>query len=104
MRRLYEAADRIEAQRLVDHLRDQRIPAVLLGDYLSGAVGELPATIFPTVWILEDGQWERAQALLGEFLTPSEAQGKPWLCPKCGETVEAGFEVCWNCGTGRTRE
>jgi uncharacterized protein YbjQ (UPF0145 family) len=22
-----------------------------------------------------------------------------WKCPKCGEQVEASFEVCWNCGT-----
>jgi hypothetical protein len=22
----------------------------------------------------------------------------PWTCPKCGETVDAGFLVCWSCG------
>ena len=22
-----------------------------------------------------------------------------WTCPKCGEEVEDGFEVCWSCGT-----
>jgi hypothetical protein len=22
-----------------------------------------------------------------------------WFCPKCGADVEAGFEVCWQCGT-----
>jgi hypothetical protein len=24
---------------------------------------------------------------------------QPWACPTCGETVDAGFEVCWSCGT-----
>ena len=24
-----------------------------------------------------------------------------WKCPQCGESVPAGFEVCWNCGTGQ---
>jgi uncharacterized protein YbjQ (UPF0145 family) len=24
-----------------------------------------------------------------------------WTCPKCGESVEDEFEVCWNCGTGK---
>jgi hypothetical protein len=22
-----------------------------------------------------------------------------WSCPKCGEHVDANFDVCWNCGT-----
>lgn len=22
-----------------------------------------------------------------------------WVCPKCREEVDAGFEVCWQCGT-----
>ena len=22
-----------------------------------------------------------------------------WTCPKCGARVDAGFEVCWQCGT-----
>jgi uncharacterized membrane protein YvbJ len=24
-----------------------------------------------------------------------------WMCPKCGENVEATFDVCWNCGTDK---
>lgn len=28
-----------------------------------------------------------------------EAAG--WKCGKCGEEVEAEFEVCWNCGTSK---
>ncbi len=24
-----------------------------------------------------------------------------WTCPKCGSKVDAGFDVCWNCGTSR---
>ncbi len=24
-----------------------------------------------------------------------------WACPKCGESVEDDFEVCWSCGTNR---
>jgi len=22
-----------------------------------------------------------------------------WICAKCGETIDAGFLVCWSCGT-----
>lgn len=24
-----------------------------------------------------------------------------WACPKCGESIEEAFAVCWSCGTGR---
>jgi hypothetical protein len=24
-----------------------------------------------------------------------------WKCPRCGEKVESGFEVCWSCGTSK---
>jgi len=101
MRRLYEAADRFEAQRLIDLLQEHRIPAVMLGDYLSGAAGELPANIFPAVWLVEEAQWYRANTLLKEFLAAPAATADDWRCPGCGETVEAGFDVCWNCGTSR---
>ncbi len=25
----------------------------------------------------------------------------PWDCPSCAEAVDAGFDVCWSCGTDR---
>jgi hypothetical protein len=31
-------------------------------------------------------------------ISPETAAPLPWLCPKCGETVDAGFLVCWSCG------
>ena len=31
---------------------------------------------------------------------PLEIDADPsWTCSKCGETVDAGFLVCWSCGT-----
>jgi len=29
-----------------------------------------------------------------------QASGE-WRCPRCSETVQANFNVCWNCGTAR---
>ena len=103
MQRLYEARDRIEAQLLVDYLSGYHIPAVILGDYLSGAAGELPALIFPAVWVLEDRDLEVAQRRLGEFLERFE-EGRTrsdWSCPRCGADVEGAFDVCWHCGRPR---
>lgn len=36
----------------------------------------------------------------GKFETDDEIQVNAadyWKCPKCGQTVEMNFEVCWNC-------
>jgi hypothetical protein len=101
MRRLYQAADRIEAQFLVDFLDRHLIEARVLGDYLSGAFGELPVDIFPTVWVLEDEDVPRARELLARFLEQPDGGGSAWICPACGERVEAGFDLCWNCGRSR---
>lgn len=102
MKELYLARDRVEAQLLVDFLDRKLIEAVILGDYLAGAAGELPAGIFPAVWVVEDEDLPRAREALAVFLQPDPAQSAgPWICPACGERVEAGFDLCWNCGRSR---
>src|SRR5262249_32598654 len=30
---------------------------------------------------------------------PEVSATRPWICSRCGETVDAGFLVCWSCGT-----
>lgn len=105
MRKLYEAADRVEAQMLKDYLQEQGIESILLGDALSGAAGELPANIFPTLWLVKDEQFQRARWMIEAFLTPEPAQDRrPWSCPVCGESVDPEFDLCWNCATPRVQE
>jgi len=99
---LYQARDRIEAQILHDLLDSHLIPTAILGDYLSGAAGELPLDIFPTLWVVQDDDLPRARELLATFLENPDPEGGPaWVCPGCGETVEPGFDLCWNCGRRR---
>jgi hypothetical protein len=41
-----------------------------------------------------------ASRSLGTVSAPSERSAiQSWTCSKCGETVDAGFLVCWSCGT-----
>ena len=41
-----------------------------------------------------------ASRSLGPSPPPVEISStRPWICSKCGETVDAGFLVCWSCGT-----
>ncbi len=100
MQQLYQAADRIEAQLLCDLLGRHRIDVQVLGDYLSGAAGELPADIYPSVWVIEDRDLPRAQALLKDWLADNQARAaaSSWVCRGCGELVDGSFDLCWRCG------
>ncbi len=103
MHKLYQAADRIQAQMLKDFLADHSVDAVILGDFLSGAAGELPATIFPEVWVVEEADSGYAEELLQRFLDGPRTGENPlaWTCAACGEIQEAQFLSCWKCGTPR---
>jgi hypothetical protein len=106
MKKLYEAVDRIEAQMLKDELENVGVEAVILGDYLSGAAGELPANIWPAVWVVSDRDFARAEQLLAAFNQRNQQRLETgeWRCAQCGEWVDAGFDLCWNCATPRKRQ
>ena len=104
MRQLYQARDSLEARQLLDRLEGEGIPAVVLGEHLSSAAGELSALNFPAVWLLDSTLSLRARGVLALFLqerqeTPDNDQD--WQCPGCAETVGPEFDLCWNCGRGR---
>lgn len=53
---------------------------------------------------------EATSPLPGELETASpfdpppgltDVTSRPWTCVKCGEQIEANFDLCWNCGTSR---
>jgi hypothetical protein len=103
VQKLYEAADRVEAQLLIDHLAARRIRAVMLGDYLSGAAGDLPALMFPTVWLIDDDDLALASRCLAEFHArfTLDIDRPGWRCPSCGTELEGQFALCWRCGAPR---
>jgi hypothetical protein len=99
MQRLYQAGDRIEAQLLSDFLDRHLVENAILGDYLSGAIGELPADIYPSIWIVHDDDLLRARELLRRFIDDNRREQAPsWVCRGCGELVDGSFDICWRCG------
>lgn len=78
--------------------------SVILGDFLTGAAGELPLDIFPAVWVVEDADFERAKSALERFLGEERERldAPAWICSRCGESVDGGFERCWSCGAARS--
>ncbi|MGD8588816.1 MAG: DUF2007 domain-containing protein [Chromatiales bacterium] len=106
MKKLYEAMDRIEAQMLKDELENAGVEAVILGDFLAGAAGELPANIWPAVWVVLDRDFARAEQILAVFIQRNEQQQQAgaWRCAQCGEWVDGIFDLCWNCATPRKQQ
>ena len=105
MKQVYLAQDPVQANVLVDLLRDEGIEAVIQGEHLYAVRGLVPVT-YPTVWVVDESQYERARALALEF-DHRELEGggeeplEPWVCPSCGERIEGQFEQCWHCGAER---
>lgn len=97
----WTARDQGEALRVRDELEAQGVPAVI--DRRSG----MDVFGMGAVWAVcvSATDVRRAAELLK--VRPSKAAAQAWKCPACGEQVDAGFELCWQCGadrTGRTAE
>jgi hypothetical protein len=58
-----------------------------------------PSSAFSVEVVIRQSDAEAALAVKQQFMSSLPADSAPipeWTC-KCGETVDAGFEVCWNC-------
>ena len=63
MKKVYEAAHGLEAHMIADLLRQQGITGRVEGEYLAGAVGELPATGLVRV-VVDEEDYEPARRVI----------------------------------------
>jgi len=104
LRKVHTAESLVEIAHLRNVLESAGIACVVRNDRLGGVVGEMPfLECWPELWIVESGYLLRARALLEEALG-ARTGGGVWRCGRCGESAEAQFTACWNCGTARTAE
>ena len=83
-------------------LENEGIPSVIRNEHLSMAIGEIPFTeAIPEIWVLNDEDHSRAHEMVEVWRNLPAETGDEWLCPECGETIEAQFTSCWNCGGQR---
>jgi hypothetical protein len=102
MKRVYSAKDPLMIGHLKNVLTTFGIRCVTRNLDLSTAAGELPLIeCWPELWIMDDGAFARARAILKKTLAPLESVKRPWRCDGCGEEVEGQFSECWNCGGSR---
>ena len=97
MKRVHSSHNLAEIHHARNVLQAAGIAAVVRNEYLSSAMGELPpAECQAQLWVLDDADAARAQALLFEKVP----EGPEWTCA-CGERLAAQFTQCWRCGAFR---
>lgn len=97
MKRVYIAANLMDAQVAVDVMATQDIKAHIFNANASSGVGELAATqMWPEVWVEDDAQATMALQLLRELQATDSTENK--RCQHCGEINPRNFLSCWNCG------
>lgn len=104
MKRIYTTTDTALLEYVRSVLEDRGIGVFVRNPTNSGlAAGELtPAVAQPELWVLAEEDHAAAERLVSstlESLRPVSTD--PWVCPRCGEHLEAQFEVCWSCGQPR---
>lgn len=100
-REVYLASDPVNAEIAKDMLASHGIAAHVRSQYLWGGMGELPANVYPSVWVDDAHHYQAARELIEAFERGPVHRGRPWDCPNCGERLDAQFDRCWNCQTLR---
>lgn len=96
MLRLKQAPNAAIAQVWADLLCEAGYPATVERLHLSSLAGQLPPDqCWPEIWLRHPEHEQAARQLLAQL---ADLPQRRWLCPRCGERIEGGFEQCWNCG------
>lgn len=86
VKQAYQAANPVDAQLVVDLLASEEISAFTQGQYLSGAVGELPAGELLRVWV-PDEDVERARAVIA---------GRDAQAPLLDDAIDPSLARSWS--------
>src|SRR5699024_9973439 len=97
---VYLAADPDNAEIAKDYLGTFGIAAHVRSQHLWGGMGQLPVDLYPSVWVDDGRDYDRACSLIQRFESGALG-GRPWSCPHCGERLAGQFDTCWKCGTPR---
>ena len=100
MKKIHTGCEEFRIGHIVSMLEQAGIEYVLRNQYLSGALGELPATeCWPEIWVAHDEDFDAAMTMVRQA-TEDLTNSGPWVC-QCGETNEGQFGYCWQCGADK---
>ena len=100
MKKIYSAANLMEAHIMLDLLGQSGIDARLFNENAQGAAGQIPFThAYPEVWIMKDSDLERGKIVVNNYES-SPVESGVVFCSACGEENPRNFQLCWHCGAG----
>jgi len=99
MKKIYSAANLMEAQIMLDLLGHAGIKARLFNENAQGGLGEIPFThAYPEVWVIDDSDLEPGQAVVSNYENSPVETGIVF-CHVCAEENPRNFQLCWHCGS-----
>jgi len=102
MKKVFTHENRLIVYNMMNLLRGEGIGTLLKNEYAGGGVGDLPAfDTWPELWV-DETQLARARSVLRDAAQVDD--GACWLCRGCGESNDAEFGICWNCGHGYEKD
>lgn len=103
MRRIYSHPNLAMVQLAKNELDNRGIHSVIQGEHLATVIGGGAGfDAWVELWVNDDDRVEEAVSVIQESVESEGAEeGRPWTCSSCGETIEAQFDLCWNCGANR---
>ncbi len=100
---IYETQLLFEAQWVQNELTAAGMKVHISGEFLGGAVGDLPPTdAMIKVWLYEEQHEQRARQIIEKLEASRKTAGPDKPCLQCGELLSPHFERCWQCDTWRT--
>jgi len=102
MKKLFTHENRMIVYNMKNLLQSEGIDALLKNEFSGGGVGDLPAfDTWPELWV-DEPHLAQAQSVLRQ--AEQSSSGEAWFCRGCGESSDAGFAICWNCGQSIEQE
>lgn len=97
MKQVYTSENRFLVANARNILEAEGIEVTVRNEHASSAMGELsPLDTWMELWVINECDYERACNILDTSLSQSSAP--EWTCSNCGESNDASFELCWQCG------
>jgi hypothetical protein len=104
MKKIYSAANLMEAQLMLDLLGHAGIGARLFNENAQGGLGEIPFShAYPEVWIINDHELEQGKRVVSDYENSPVETGVV-ICSACAEENPRNFDLCWHCGAGLEAE
>ncbi len=89
----------VEASSALTLLAENGIEAVLQGGQIRTMLNLYGSIIAGVKLMVRETDLPRAQELIEAARADARANStSAWTCPRCRSAVDAGFDVCWNCG------